>query len=175
MTAMKQSMAVLTSHVTAEWYTPPWLIELVRDVLGEIELDPASDEMPERWIKAVTWWNSGGLKMPWTAKTVFCNPPYGNQPHGKSNQALWSAKMIAEYRAGRFDEGVLLINSTHGYRWYEELWTAAVCCLLRERVKFVAADGTVGAAAKRGQTLVYFGGNAALFETVFAPYGRVLR
>lgn len=173
-TAMSQPMSVLTSHETAEWYTPPYVIEMVREVLSEIDLDPASSPVADRWILANRYWTEGGLDREWKATTVFCNPPYG-KADGKSCQAVWSNMMRGEYRARHFEQGILLINSTHGYRWYEELWSLYTCCLARERIRFIKPDGTVGGQAKRGQTFVYFGTDDRKFAQVFKRIGRIIR
>lgn len=182
--SMSQPMSILTSHQSQDWYTPPKYIELVREVLGTIELDPASDELPQSWIQSSRIFMApdpttnpiGGLGRPWHAKTVFCNPPYGKE-NGKSSQAVWSAKMVAEYRVGNFREGILLVNSTHGYKWYEELWTRWPVCLVRDRIRFINSEGVEGGQAKRGQTFVYFGRRGAeghRFRRVFSQIGRVL-
>lgn len=171
---MSQPMSVLTSHRSGVWFTPPVpYIELAHEVLGNIDLDPASEPFPQQWIKADRYWTQDGLLHQWNAKTVFCNPPYGKLG-GKSNQAAWSRKMVCEYEAGHFKAGILLINSTHGYRWYEELWTKYPVCLARERIRFIKPDGTVGGQAKRGQTFVYFGTDPAKFIDVFSNLGRIV-
>jgi len=173
-------MKVLTSHQSQDWYTPPYIIEMVRDVLGWIDLDPASDKVPQEWIRAnriftkTDRWKGDGLTESWRAITVFLNPPYGKSVDGQSNQALWSGLMQAEYQLENFEQGILLINSTHGYNWYENIWTRYPCCLARERIRFIKPDGTVGGQAKRGQTFVYFGTNATRFIEVFSELGRVL-
>lgn len=172
--SMSQPMSVLTSHESAEWYTPPYVIEMVRAVLMEIDLDPASSPVADKWIKANRYWTEDGLNRPWRATTVFCNPPYG-KVDGKSCQAVWSEKMRQEYVAGHFEQGILLINSTHGYKWYEEIWERYTCCLARERIRFIKPDCTVGGQAKRGQTFVYFGVYDTLFGHVFERLGRIIR
>jgi len=173
--AQSQPMQILTSHQSQDWYTPPYIIEMVREVLGVIGLDPASDPIPQRWIKADRYLdNPWGLNCAWKASTVFCNPPYGKLA-GQSNQAVWSLTMSDQYRAGAFKEGILLINSTHGYKWYEELWTRYTVCLARERIRFVKPDGTIGGQAKRGQTFVYFGVDDQKFAHVFGKLGRIIR
>ncbi len=171
---MSQPMSVLTSHKSAEWYTPPHIVALVREVLGEIDLDPASAKKPQRWIMAGRYWSKRGLERPWLARTVFCNPPYG-KVDGRSCQAVWSFKMANEYEDGHFEQGILLINSTHGYKWYEEIWGRYTCCLARERIRFIRPDGTTGGQAKRGQTFVYFGEREKKFADTFSRIGRILR
>jgi hypothetical protein len=171
---MKQSMQVLTSHATDEWYTPKYYVELARLVLGGIDLDPASNATAQAWIQATHYYTEAdnGLLQHWRGR-VFLNPPYGKTA-GKSNMELWAKKLEHEYLTGNTTAAIMLINSTHGYAWYENLWTRWPVCLARERIRFVKPDGTQGDQAKRGQTFVYFGLDYRRFIEVFSPIGRVL-
>lgn len=171
---MKQEMQLLTSHETEEWYTPSYYIELARRVLGVIDLDPASDPFPQTWIQAKHYFvkKNDGLAQAWGGR-VWLNPPYGKES-GKSSQAIWSKKMIDEYESGNVKEAIMLVNSTHGYKWYEELWTYYPVCCARERIRFIRQDGTEGGQAKRGQTFVYFGANPNLFKIFFSSIGRII-
>lgn len=172
---MNQAMQVLTSHASEEWYTPPRYIELARQVLGGIDLDPASDPVPQEWIRAGRYYTQqeDGLSRPWFGR-VWLNPPYG-KTGGESNQSRWSRYLVGEYQAGRVTAAVLLVNSTHGYRWYEELWQAWPVCLAAERISFIRPDGSTAGPAKRGQTFVYLGPDTDRFCQVFRGVGRVLR
>lgn len=177
MTVMSQPMSVLTSHASQDWYTPPDIIELVRSVLGVIDLDPASDALPQTWIKANRFYSKpqDGVFESWDASTVWLNPPYGKDSKcNRSNQQLWSALMASKYEGGVFKQGILLINSTHGYKWYEDLWTRYPVCLARERIRFIKPDGTQGGQAKRGQTFVYFGKDSRRFAEIFSGIGRII-
>lgn len=170
-------MQVLTSHTTAEWYTPPVYVDMARKVMGSIDLDPASNDLAQSWVKAGTYYTQAqdGLKRPWFGN-VWLNPPYGkmNGKSGPSCQDVWSDKLEHEYVEGNVAQAILLINSTHGYKWYENLWTRWPVCLVRDRIRFMKPDGTQGDQAKRGQTFVYFGTNHHRFHEVFQPLGRVL-
>jgi hypothetical protein len=163
---MDQAMQVLTSRGTVNWYTPSEVIELVRAVLGRIDLDPASDELPQAWINAKQQFTVCGLSRPWGGK-IFLNPPF-------DNSAVWVAKLIAEYESLNVSEAILLVNSNLGYKWYENLWISYPVCCARERIRFIKADGTQGGQAKRGQTFVYFGTNVERFSEVFSSIGRVI-
>lgn len=175
--SQSQPMTILASHKEVEWYTPeePY-IKMVREVLGDIELDPASNEMANGWIKATSFYTEkeDGLKQEWKAQTVFLNPPY-SKTAGKSNQAVWSQKMADEFRAGNFKEGILLVNTTNGYGWYEDLYRAYPVCLVRERIRFINEAGVQGGQAKRGQTFVYMGAEEDRFRAVFQRIGRCLK
>jgi ParB-like chromosome segregation protein Spo0J len=85
-----------------EWYTPAWLVELAREAMGGIDLDPASCEEANSVVKAAqiyTAADDGRLK-PWKGR-VFVNPPYA-LPLVEG----FAAKLVAEYEAGRVTEAV---------------------------------------------------------------------
>ncbi len=50
-----------------EWYTPDGFVEAARDVLGEIELDPASSEAAQRTVNATVYYTKqdDGLAHDW--------------------------------------------------------------------------------------------------------------
>jgi hypothetical protein len=166
---MSQPMQVLVSHETAEWYTPPAIVERVRTVLGSITLDPASDPIPQTWIRAEHYFTQAddGLSKPWFGN-VYLNPPYCG------NTTKWAAKLIIEYRSGRVEQAIMIVNSAHGYRWYEDLWTSFPVCCLRNRLRFIKPNGEAGGQAKKGQTLVYFGREVERFARGFEDIGRIL-
>jgi hypothetical protein len=61
-----------------EHYTPAKYIEAAREVLGEIDLDPASCKLAQKTVKATTFFDkkTDGLVQEWRGR-VFLNPPYG--------------------------------------------------------------------------------------------------
>lgn len=184
---MSQPMSILTSHASIEWFTPAKYVLMVKQVLGSIELDPASSIDANRLIvkadRYYTLYNDEHdlptLEREWIAKTCFLNPPYGKS-NGKSNQDVWSNKLISEFRLGNVKEAILLINSTHGYKWYEDLWTKWPICLARNRIKFLFMEGGKmyeSGEAKRGQTfllLSYETTTLNRFVETFKSIGRVI-
>jgi hypothetical protein len=62
-----------------EWYTPPIYIEMARQVLGNINLDPASNHTAQEWIDAEAYYTKedNGLIQPWFG-SIWLNPPYGS-------------------------------------------------------------------------------------------------
>lgn len=165
---MLQPMQVLTSRATDEWYTPKAITDRARWVLGQIDLDPASTALPQQWIGANTYYtkDDNGIALPWFGR-VWLNPPFGDT-------ARWVDRLTVAYTTGEITGAILLVNSNHGYKWYENLWTRWPVCCLRDRLCFVNADGVQGGAAKRGQTLVYFGDRLQHFSTVFGSSGRII-
>ena len=53
-----------------EWYTPFNIIDLAREVLGVINVDPASNLIAQEWIKADKFYtkDTNGLDKPWKGK-----------------------------------------------------------------------------------------------------------
>ena len=72
------------------WLTPPHIIES----LGPFDLDPCCPpNMPWRTAKRMVHWPDDGLKVDWTGKRVWCNPPYGRE-------AIPFLRKMAENRTG---------------------------------------------------------------------------
>lgn len=79
---------------SAEQYTPPWVISIVRELLGGIDLDPCSCELANGVVNAETYYTAemDGLSLPWYG-LVFVNPPGGK---AKLTQKFW-AKLSEHY------------------------------------------------------------------------------
>lgn len=60
-----------------EWYTPAEHLERARQVLGSIDLDPASSDFAQQRVKAAQHFTieDDGLKREWAGR-VWLNPPY---------------------------------------------------------------------------------------------------
>jgi len=166
MTAMSQPMQVLTSQESVEWYTPSEYVEMVREVLGDIDLDPASSETPQQWIRAKTYWTAGddGLSRRWFGR-VFLNPPYP--------AAEWARYMVKQWRNGALEPSIALVNANLGYAWFEELWTRYPVCFVKERIFFVGQDGK-GGQSKKASAFLYFGDAPFKFNHTFKSIGRVI-
>lgn len=58
------------------WLTPPHIIEAI----GPFDLDPCCPPtMPWRTATRMVHWPENGLKVDWTGKRIWCNPPYGRE------------------------------------------------------------------------------------------------
>jgi hypothetical protein len=164
---MQQAMRVLTSRKTTEWYTPKDIIERARSVLGAIDLDPASNDIAQQWIRATTYYTAETpLQSPWAGR-VWLNPPF-------KRTDTWVARLNQAYDAGAVTAAILLVNSAPGYIWWEELWRSRPVCMLRDRVRFVTPAGTPGGQAKKGTTIAYYGTDVQRFRECFHDIGRVL-
>ncbi len=173
----RQQIQLITgSSETNEWYTPKHIIDLAREVLGDIDFDPASSAAANEVVKAPSWCSvtEDGFNQPWHDR-VWLNPPYGREEGERdSNAARWAHKLIVEHQSGRVDAAILLVKAALGYNWFEELWREYPTCLLRERLSFTNAETGERGQAKHATALLYFGQHPGIFRAAFRPIGRVI-
>ena len=151
-----------------EWYTPRQYVEAARLVMGEIDLDPASNDVAQAWISAARFFtkDDDGLAREWSGR-VWLNPPY-SQPLASN----FGAKLIEEWEAGRVKQAVMVQNASTDTSWFHELATRSTVCLTRGRINFDREDGGSGA-NRYGQAFFYFGPNIERFREVFGAFGLV--
>lgn len=110
--------------------TPADVLEPVRKALGgRIELDPCTT--PDNPVGADRFFAlpDDGASRPWSASTVFCNPPYGEA------RVRW-VRRCAE--AGASGSSVVLLIPAHTDTriWHEAMATATSLLFIKGRVKF---------------------------------------
>jgi len=171
--ASQQTQVTMFSHESIEWYTPIEIIELARQVMGEIDLDPASSDEAQANIKARHHLTEkdDGLSLPWFGN-VFLNPPY-SKTNGRSNQEIWAEKLTAEYQKAHVTEAILLVKSALGYKWFEELWDNWPVCFVRRRLSFIKSNGDDEGESKQGTALFYIGNSLPKFIDAFSQLGRI--
>lgn len=150
-----------------EWYTPADYIELAREVMGSIDLDPASSEIANRVVKAETYYTAetNGLDKEWRGN-VWMNPPYASDLIGQ-----FVDKLINEVANCNIDQAIVLVNNATETEWFCKLVShSSAVCFPRSRVKFYMPDGKTGAPLQ-GQALLYFGENSHDFMYSFGIKG----
>jgi hypothetical protein len=157
-----------TSNESNEWYTPPEYIELARDVMGNIDLDPASHSLPQTWIKASQTFTAkdNGLNHQWTGR-VWLNPPYSSGLH------YWIDKIITTYEQGHVSQAVLLLKPAVGSSWYQRLTADFPRCEPHKRIRFINAEGIPQKSPVHGNTFIYLGDNIPRFAEVFETIGNI--
>jgi DNA N-6-adenine-methyltransferase (Dam) len=158
-----------------EWYTPAKYIEAVREVLGDIDLDPASSAQANAVVRAGEIFTQfdDGLAREWRGR-FFMNPPYGRTPEHRSLAGAFCNKAIEQFNAGNVEAGIVLVNSLHSQTWQAPLYDHTVC-FVDHRIHFVSADGEENEAPTFQNIFVYLGQDAAKFAVVFSRFGYVMR
>lgn len=165
-----------------EWYTPAWLIEMVREVLGKIGLDPASSHEAQTVVQAHHYWtkeqNALSLNWivningpTWESSRVFLNPPYS---HPLVEQFV--DKLLQQLEKGFVSEAILLVNNnTETAWWHKAAAQATSVCFFRSRVFFWRPGQGEATSPRQGQNLFYFGPLVGNFADVFGPKGIIYR
>lgn len=168
----QDSRVRLHSSKSNEWYTPAIYVEAARQVLGGIDLDPASSAEANRTVRATCFYTAAddGLAQQWQGR-IWLNPPYG-RTRGKSNQELWSRRLIADHRAGYVTAAVLLVNAVPGNRWFAPLWDFPLC-FVGHRIRFELPGGMLADAPTHSNVLAYLGPERDCFVSIFSQFGTV--
>lgn len=168
---LDRKIAVLKSSDSVEWYTPARYVQTARDVLGGIDLDPASCAEANRTVCASVFYDaeSDGLSQPWVGR-VWMNPPYGRACPD------FVAKLLAEYQAGKVNSAIALLNAySTDTRWFQPLWDHTLC-FTDHRIDFNSpATRTGKSTPTTGSVFVYLGPTPERFTEAFDRYGAVVQ
>lgn len=171
---MKSStLVVLQSSESNEWFTPSQYVEAARELMGGIDVDPASNILANQVVQATTYYDidTNGLDKPWHGR-VWLNPPYGRDVSG-SNQNVWSNRLLVQYKAGITKEAVLLVNANTEAKWFQPLYDYLIC-LTNHRIRFYTNDGTPNQPTQ-GNALIYLGPQQERFIQIFRQFGRIVK
>jgi hypothetical protein len=149
-----------------EWYTPKEYIEAARQVLGEIDLDPASNPIANEVVRAATYYTAedSGLDKNWQG-TVWMNPPYESGLIGQ-----FAEKLCDSHAGGNVTSAIVLVNNATETRWFQSIADqASAACFPKGRVKFWHPRKV--AVPLQGQAILYLGPNADEFARAFSQFG----
>lgn len=150
-----------------EWYTPLEFIEAARNVMGGIDLDPASSEAANEVVQATAYYTAedDGLSLPWAGR-VWLNPPYADDLIGK-----FANKLVAHFECVDVTEAIVLVNNATETRWFRQLISVASAVVFPgSRVRFWRPDGKTSGPLQ-GQAVIYLGEQPETFKSVFGLMG----
>lgn len=168
------------SSASVEWYTPAKYLDGVREVLGEIDLDPASSEEANKTVRARKIFDDRGLELNWFGR-VFLNPPYGVEKieidgvqRRVSLASAFCYRAIDQYERRNIDACIMLVNSLHSQTWQRPLYDFPIC-FVDHRIQFVSGDGEANENPTFQNIFVYLGTDEIKFASVFTRFGYVMR
>lgn len=150
------------------WYTPTEVMVATKEVLGQIDLDPASCEVANEHVgaKNIFTVDDNGLEQDWFGN-VWLNPPY-------SYPAVehFCKKAIDEYRCGNIKQCIVLVNNCTDSKWFMEMAKEFPMAFSIGRLKFWNPSHA-GLAARQGQAFFYLGQNKKAFFEAFSDVAYV--
>lgn len=143
-----------------DFYTNEIIISAARDVMGVIDLDPASHIRANEVVRAKKYFtfSDDGLRQLWAGK-VWCNPPF-------SRWSEWSPKIVQEWRSGRIAEMCVLLATRTLTRGYLDtlLQETKAMCITKGRIPFWGPKATNS--PDDGHAILYMGGKVDAFKCI---------
>ncbi|MEH2028476.1 MAG: hypothetical protein V7K67_02135 [Nostoc sp.] len=169
-----------------EHYTPPHIIEMAREVLHDIDLDPCSSDLANKTVKARRYYTSQvcGIKREWTnfygtPVSVWCNPPGSRHIKPSLPIQFWS-KLCNEVAEGNISHALYLAYSLEQLQQCQKAGYPPMAqfplCIPRRRIAFIDMDGNEQKSPTHGNVIVYIPGtldNTDAFKRVFSELGYV--
>lgn len=193
---MNNAQLINQTSGETDFWTPPFIIEAARSLMGEIDLDPAtSQEANTKSVKAIRYYTKDhdGLLYPWgtqhTPLRTFLNHPFsagwkacdenckrktckkrGHVYEDIPSNADWVNKMVDEYEAGRVIEACMITFASTSEKWFQPLLRYPQC-FLHPRTNYYTPDGKVFRGVTKGSVVTYFGLRPLRFKEFFEPHG----
>lgn len=165
--AVKNHRAIGTGE--NEWYTPAEYADMAREVMGSIDLDPASCDEANKVVQATTYYtkDDDGLTKVWKGN-LWVNPPYS-----RDLMPAFVEKLKQSFVNGDVDSAILLSHNNTDTAWFHNLASvSSAICFPKKRIKFYRGDEV--AAPTNGQAFFYLGDDPGVFADVFGVAGFVV-
>ena len=159
------------------WCTPQKYVDAATNVLGEIALDPCSNEWSIVGAKVeYALPDDDGLSATWDYPTIYVNPPYGADRQRGTTIKHWLAKCALAHQKYRSEVVALVPVATNTRHWKEHIWGVAssVCFLYDTRLRFLVEGKDEGKGAPMACAVVYWGSDDGLFSETFSNFGAVI-
>ena len=170
------SIPTQVSRDSSTWFTPNYILEKAREVLGTIDLDPFSCNHANQSVQAQRYLtvNDDALITPWCDSndsiSVWMNPPYSRGILPASID-----RFLHYWNNGNITEGIILINNTTDTKYFKSISQHATAfCFTDKRLSFENIDGKRVSGNTRGQVFVYYGTKVDRFVNTFDDVGLIL-
>lgn len=173
-------MNIQHSSRSDSWMTPLNIVDRVRLVFGDIDLDPASSLRANIRIGAKNYFTkeTNGLLQKW-AGSVFLNPPGGKQGN-KSMTSLFWTKLMEERSYRHVQQAIFLAFSAEALQNTQRKgWPSIMTfpfCVPAKRIRFDNPGPVAKTAPSHSNVIVYIPGNidqTELFLEAFTDLGDI--
>lgn len=190
---MNKSILINQDSGNTEWYTPLYIIDLVRQTIGDIMLDPASSAKANEIVKAKIFYTKDDkpLERPWYGE-IWMNHPFGKsekacKPNCKKEicidrgyhvdrdvpgNAEWINHLVTQYRIGNIRKACCITFAATSETWFRPLLLYPMC-FIHKRVNYLLPDGTVKRGVTKGSVVTYLGPDNERFCRIFNTIGTV--
>ena len=176
-----------------EYYTDPRIIEAAREVMGEIDLDPASSQDANCHVMARRYFTKeiDGLAQRWSGR-VWLNHPFSkgwkacddackrktcaDRGHhvyeDLPSNADWIRKLIFSHEGGPVEQAICITFGATSEQWFQPLLRYPQC-FAAPRTNYYLPDGTLKKGVTKGSVITYLGPYAKRFAKQFSQFGHV--
>lgn len=146
-----------------ERYTPKEYIDAAREVLGTIDLDPASSELANETVKATKIYTAedDGLAHDWFGN-IWLNPPYAKD---------LLPKFAEKFASSNFNQAIVLVHNATETRWFLNFISKASAVVFPTGRVDCKTPGENRNTPLQGSAIIYSGGNVERFLEVFSKFG----
>jgi len=155
-----------------EWLTAQSeYLDAAREVLGRIDLDPASCAAANKIIQAKQFFTKqdDGLTKEWLGR-VWLNSPFSYPLVEK-----FTFRAIEQYDKGNTKAAIILTNNWTDAAWFQTLMRRFLVCFPSSRVPFWRIDREGTGGARQGQAFFYLGEQEGLFVEEFWRFGTIVK
>lgn len=174
MSARLSARQALVSKASPEWFTPGPIVQAACDLMGGIDLDPASCKHANQTIRAKLYYHKvdDGLAHAWYGR-VFLNPP------GGLVRPFWE-KLVAHWRAGDVTEAIWIGYSLEQLQTLQRFKDTPLdfpLCFPRKRIAFESPHDGKKKSPTHANYIAYLnrsrdaGEATGDFVTIFSQFG----
>lgn len=173
-------MNIQHSMRSDSWMSPLEIVQAARNVLGDIDLDPASDLEANVAVRAKKIYTRAddGLSQPWGGR-MFINPPGGKRGNKSVSALFWQKLMSERIWLGH---AIFLAFSAEALQNTQGKNCSAMMdfpfCVPAKRLRFISRGVDKKVSPSHSNVVVYVPGSVDRsddFEREFSKFGKVKR
>ena len=181
-----------------EYYTDPKILSAAREMLGGIDLDPASSYAANKYVRAKLYYGFSfhgafidGITKSWSGK-IWMNHPFGRpetacvQPCARKEKnpkhichsihylgnAVWINRLIEQFICKNVTEALCITYACTSEAWFQPLLDYPQC-FLSPRTNYFTPDGKMKKGVTKGSVITYLGPDIDGFAKIFQSFGVV--